>query len=316
MKPLLVGIVGPTAVGKSKVAIEVAMKLDGEIISADSMQVYRGMDIGTAKITKSEAKGIPHHLIDIVNPDEPFSVADFQKLAKEKIYEITTRKKLPLLVGGTGLYVNAVTTPYKFQEHPVNMARRAELADLAKEHGVEFVHKLLAKVDPELAEKLHPNDIRRVIRGIEYFEATGEKISRNQLSNIEETADSDEFNIQLIGLTMDRHKLYQKIEARIDEMINQGLVTEVKTLLTDGFTAELTSLQGLGYKEIVSYLQGKYDIDEAIRLLKRNTRRFAKRQLTWFKRDKRISWYDIDTPSVLDKIVLEIGGYLIKNKQE
>jgi tRNA dimethylallyltransferase len=307
MKPLLIGIVGPTGVGKTKISVELALRLNGEIISADSMQVYRQLNIGTAKISELEAKGVPHHLVNIINPEEPFSVADFQQLAKEKIYEISAGGNLPFLVGGTGLYINTLTTPYKFQEHSVNRSRRQELATLAVAKGNHFVHDLLAQVDPELAAKLHPNDLRRIIRGIEYYEATGEKISNNYV-DVNQTA--DEFNVVLIGLTMERNILYHRIETRVDEMIKAGLIEEVKQLLNQGYSPDLPSLQGLGYKEIVSYLTGKHSLEEAISLLKRNTRRFAKRQLTWFKRDHRIHWYKIDPDNNILKIVEEICTYI------
>lgn len=308
MKSKLICIVGPTGVGKSKVGVELALKLNGAIISADSMQVYRGLDIGTAKITELETKGVPHYLIDIVDPDDSFSVADFQLLAREKISEITARNKLPILVGGTGLYIDSLISPYKFQEHPINEARRAELVELASRVGNHFVHGLLSKVDPKLAAKLHPNDIRRVIRGIEYYESTGKKISSNYFQADQCEQESD-FEVILIGLTMERQKLYERIELRIDEMINAGLVEEVKLLLDKGYSPELVSLQGLGYKEIIGYFYGEYSLHEGIRLLKRNTRRFAKRQFTWFNRRSSIKWFTVESKNMLE-IVREISDYL------
>ncbi|MDW7673657.1 MAG: tRNA (adenosine(37)-N6)-dimethylallyltransferase MiaA [Bacillota bacterium] len=308
MSTKVIVIVGPTGVGKSKTAVELALRLNGEIISADSMQIYKGLDIGTAKITQQETKGIPHHLIDIVEPDEQFSVADFQRLAIGTIREIEARNKRPILVGGTGLYVSALIDPYKFQELPVNEERREELHQLAQTKGNNFVHNLLQNIDPQLAEKLHPNDIRRVIRGIEYFEATGEKISQN---NFEIKKDKNtEFDPIMIGLTMDRQSLYQRIEQRIDKMIEQGLVEEVRKLVEAGYNLELVSLQGLGYKEIIGYLKQDYSLAEAIRLLKRNTRRFAKRQFTWFKRDERIKWYEVKPSQNEDEIVQEIYYFI------
>ncbi|MBS4026591.1 MAG: tRNA (adenosine(37)-N6)-dimethylallyltransferase MiaA [Clostridia bacterium] len=307
MKPLLIGIIGPTGVGKTNISVELALRLNGEIISTDSMQVYRQLNIGTAKISELETKGVSHHLINIINPDEPFSVADFQQLAKEKIYEISARGKLPFLVGGTGLYINALTAPYKFQEHTVNQSRRQELATLAEAKGNHFVHDLLAQVDSELAAKLHHNDLRRIIRGIEYYEATGEKISNNYV-DINQT--KGEFNVVLIGLTMERNILYHRIDARVDEMINDGLIEEVTNLLKQGYSPNLPALQSLGYKEIISYLTGKNSLEEAISLLKRNTRRFAKRQLTWFKRDHRIHWFNIDPNDDILKIIEKICAYI------
>lgn len=310
LKPLIV-IVGPTASGKTDVAIELAKMVMGEVISADSMLVYRGMDIGTAKPTLAEMQGIPHHLIDIVNPDEKFSVAMFQKLAASLIDEIRAREKLPFLVGGTGLYVRSVIDHYDFT--PAN--RDAELREKLKKEaailGKAAMHQKLAQVDPESAAKLHPNDIRRVIRALEVYLETGKPITEYQYT---EKITEPKYNLKMFGLTMDRQLLYNRIEQRVDLMLERGLVEEVKRLMQQ-YNSWGTALQGLGYKEIISYLNGECTLEEAIEILKRNTRRFAKRQLTWFRADKRIQWLDMDKyenkTEVANEIAKQIAGELL-----
>lgn len=306
MKPNIIAIVGPTSIGKSKIAIELALKLNGEIISADSMQIYRKMDIGTAKITPKEMKNIQHHMIDIVDPDQTFSVADFQQLAKLKIYEILALSKVPILVGGTGLYIRSILDVYEFQEQPIDEKRRHELMELAKSQGNHHVHLLLQKVDPKLAAKLHANDIRRVVRGIEYYELTGNKMSEVNSGKIKE---NNEFQPIMIGLNIHRDILYDFINTRVDKMVEEGLIEEVKNLLLQGYSPKLTSMQGLGYKEIIGYLHGEYDLKEAVRILKRNTRHYAKRQLTWFRKDERIKWFNVN-PNQLDENVQSIYDYI------
>ncbi|GAW91493.1 tRNA (adenosine(37)-N6)-dimethylallyltransferase MiaA [Calderihabitans maritimus] len=309
LTPLVV-IVGPTAVGKSKIAVEVAGKIDGEIVSADSMQVYRFMDIGTAKTRETErytgdGKYIPHHLLDFKDPKESFSVAEFQKLAREKIEEIYRRGKLPMLVGGTGLYVRSVIDPYTFTELEVDWEIRRRLKKQAAERGNLWLHRQLAEVDPVSAAKIHPNDLRRVIRALEVYYRTGQPLSKSHRVGREENKN---YRVCMIGLYMDRKKLYQRINQRVDEMIATGLVEEVRKLLEMGYSPQLPALQGLGYKQIVGYLKGEYSLEEAIRLLKRDTRRFAKRQLTWFRRDKRIRWFDVDVYSNIQPLVELIVG--------
>ncbi|MFE0556665.1 tRNA (adenosine(37)-N6)-dimethylallyltransferase MiaA [Paenibacillus sp. NPDC058910] len=288
-KPKLLVLIGPTAVGKTKMSIEIAKEFGCEIISGDSMQVYRGMDIGTAKISVEEMEGVPHHLIDIHEPDHPYSVAEFQEQSQRLITEITQRGKLPFIVGGTGLYVESVCYGYQFSETGADEVFREEQFCYANEHGAEALHQKLAEVDPETAERLHPNDLRRVVRALEVFHVTGVPLSTQLAPQTKQSP----YDLCLVGLTMDRQMLYNRIEERIDLMLSQGLVDEVAALMNKGFAPGLVSMQGLGYKEIVSYLSGEFSYEEAVVLLKRDTRRFAKRQLSWFRHMKDIEWVDV-----------------------
>lgn len=288
-KPKLLVLVGPTAVGKTRLSIEIAKAFSCEIISGDSMQVYRGMDIGTAKITQDEMQGVPHHLIDVLEPEEPFSVAQFQEWSKALIPEIHDRGHLPFIVGGTGLYVESVCYEYQFTEAGVDEAFREAQKCFAAEEGVEALHQKLARVDPDSAARLHPNDVRRVVRALEIHHLTGETLS----SQLEGQTKQSPYDLCFIGLTMDRQMLYNRIEQRIDEMIANGLVDEVKGLLDKGYNRDMISMQGLGYKEIAEHLQDGVPLHDAIEKLKRDTRRFAKRQLSWFRRMKDISWIDV-----------------------
>ncbi|MCM3039191.1 tRNA (adenosine(37)-N6)-dimethylallyltransferase MiaA [Paenibacillus motobuensis] len=288
-KPNLLVLVGPTAVGKTKLSIEIAKAFSCEIISGDSMQVYRGMDIGTAKIQSSEMEGIPHHLIDVLNPDEPFSVAQFQDSCRQLIPEIGERGKLPFIVGGTGLYVESVCYEYQFTDTGADEEFRSQMQNLADEEGNEALHARLAAVDPQSAERLHPNDVRRVIRALEIYHMSGTTLS----SQLESQNKQSPYNLCIIGLTMDRQMLYNRIEQRIDEMMDAGLVDEVRSLLGQGFTRNLISMQGLGYKEILEHLEDGVPLEDAVTKLKRDTRRFAKRQLSWFRHMKDISWVDV-----------------------
>lgn len=288
-KPKLLVLIGPTAVGKTKMSIELAKEFGCEIISGDSMQVYRGMDIGTAKISQEEMEGIPHHLIDIHEPDHPYSVAEFQEQSKRLIKEIHERGNLPFIVGGTGLYVESVCYGYQFSESGADEAFREEQFQFANEHGAEALHRKLVHVDPETAERLHPNDLRRVVRALEIYHLTGIPLSAQLAPQTKQSV----YDLCLVGLTMDRQMLYNRIEERIDLMLNQGLVDEVAALMDKGFAPGLVSMQGLGYKEIVSYLTGECSYEEAVVLLKRDTRRFAKRQLSWFRHMKDIEWVDV-----------------------
>ncbi|MDD2212162.1 MAG: tRNA (adenosine(37)-N6)-dimethylallyltransferase MiaA [Clostridia bacterium] len=289
LQPLVV-IVGPTASGKTKIAVDLALRTGGEIISGDSMQVYRNMDIGTAKIKPAETKGVPHHLLDIKDLDEPFSVAEFQKLAREKITEIAGRGKIPFLVGGTGLYIQAVIDPYEFTEQQNVLPYRHKLFSLAKEKGGNYLYQLLLNVDPVSAEKIHPHDLKRVSRALEYYHLTRKPISGNRKAAPKKSL----YNLALIGLTLERSFLYQRIEQRVDQMMAEGLLGEVKSLLSKGYSLDLPAMQGLGYRQLINYLQGDYNLTEAVTLIKRETRRFAKRQLTWFRRDPRIKWFATD----------------------
>ena len=286
--PLLI-LTGPTAVGKTTLSIKLAKAVNGEIISADSMQVYRRMDIGTAKIKKEEMCGVPHHLIDICEPTEDYNVVRFATEAKRLIREICERGHIPILVGGTGFYIQAVLYDIDFTKTEEDTTYREELAAFADKYGAEALHAELAKVDPASAEAIHANNVKRVIRALEFYRQTGRKISEH---NEEQRGKESAYKSAYFVLTQDRAVLYDRIEKRIDIMLSEGLLDEVKALLADGCTPEMVSMQGLGYKEIVPYLIGECTLDEAIYILKRDTRHFAKRQLTWFKREREVLWFD------------------------
>lgn len=305
-------ILGPTAVGKSQVAVEVAGLVDGEVVVADSMQVYRGLDLGTAKLREDEkiahnGRYIPHHLVDIVAPDEPFSVAVYQKLAREAIDDIARRGKLPLLVGGTALYLRAVTEPTYHFPPPGQDGLRQALRREAAENGAAFLHQKLAHVDPATAARLHPHDVRRVVRALEVYYLTGQPFSAWRTGKPEEKP----YDLRLFGLNLPRPLLYARINRRAEAMVARGWVEEVKGLLARGYKPELPALQGLGYRHIVAYLQGKCDREEMLRLIQRDTRRFAKRQLTWFRRDGRIRWLDVSRypePLAVAREILALAG--------
>jgi tRNA dimethylallyltransferase len=285
----LLVLLGPTAVGKTNISQRLAQQYDCEIISADSMQVYRHMDIGTAKASQAELKQIPHHLINICEPDQSFSVSDYQLLATEAIKDIHQRGKLPFIVGGTGLYIQSVCYEYEFTEGGADEAFRLEQRQYAEQYGGEALLEKLRSVDPETAGRLHANDQRRVIRALEVIHLTGITMAEQMRLQKRTTP----YNLVLIGLNMDRAQLYARIEQRIDLMLEQGLVDEVRQLMNRGFTENMTSMQGLGYKEIVAYLLGRISYDEAVYLLKRDTRHYAKRQLSWFRRMEHIHWLDL-----------------------
>ncbi|MCG7406723.1 tRNA (adenosine(37)-N6)-dimethylallyltransferase MiaA [Paenibacillus sp. ACRRX] len=300
----LLVLVGPTAVGKTKLSLQLAHHWNAEIISGDSMQVYRHMDIGTAKLPFAERDGIPHYMMDIHEPDEPFSVAEFQDRCRELIPDIASRHKLPFIVGGTGLYVESLCYGFEFSEQGSDEPFRLEMAHLAEDQGNEVLHEQLRLVDPESAERLHPNDVRRVIRALEIFRLTGQKMSEQ----LEVQQRQPQYDLCFIGLTMDRQLLYKRIEARIDEMLEEGLVQEVEQLLQRGYSRSLVSMQGLGYKEIAAYLAGETSYEAAVTLLKRDTRRFAKRQLSWFRRMKDIHWVDVTDSTRYDEHFSQICG--------
>ena len=287
-KPMVV-LTGPTAVGKTKLSLSLAEAIGGEIISADSMQVYRHMDIGSAKIRPSGMQGIPHHMIDILEPWEPFNVVIFQERCRECLEGIYERGHIPIVTGGTGFYIQALLKDIDFTENEENTAYRKELEQLAEEKGAEYLHGMLQQVDEEAAEKIHANNIKRTIRALEFFELTGKKISEH---NTEEGEKKSAYQSCYFVLNDDREKLYARIEQRIDEMLAEGLVEEVKALQKMGCTRNLVSMQGLGYKEILAYLDGETDLETAVEVLKRDTRHFAKRQLTWFRREKDVYWVD------------------------
>lgn len=291
-KPKLLVLVGPTAVGKTRMSIDLAHMFNCEIISGDSMQVYKGMDIGTAKITPQEMDGVPHHLIDVLSPEEPFSVALFQEYCNKLIPEITFRGHVPFIVGGTGLYVESVCYEFKFTDAGADEQFRDEQFRFAQEHGAEALHARLATIDPESADRLHPNDQRRVVRALEIHHLTGQTLS----SQLALQSKHSPYELCIIGLTMDRQLLYNRIEARIDDMMDQGLVQEVESLLGKGYSRHLVALQGLGYKEIAEHLLDGVPLEEAVVKLKRDTRRYAKRQLSWFRHMHDIHWVDMTCP--------------------
>lgn len=292
MKQPLVILTGPTAVGKTALSIELARRIVGEIISADSMQVYKGMDIGSAKILPEEMQGIPHYLIDDLEPEEPFHVVKFQELAKKYMKEIWAKGKIPILTGGTGFYIQAVLYDIDFSENEEDSSYRQELEVLAKEKGGEYLHQKLAAVDPQSAEQIHANNVKRVIRALEFYKETGTPISRH---NEEERQKASPYNFAYFVLNDQRETVYQRINLRVDKMLEAGLVEEVQRLKAKGYTRDMVSMQGLGYKEILDYLDGKITLEEASYIIKRDTRHFAKRQITWFKRERDVIWIQKDT---------------------
>lgn len=285
-RPLII-LTGPTAVGKTALSIGLAKAVDGEIISADSMQVYRKMNIGTAKIQQSEMQGVRHHLIDILDPGEDFNVVLFKKYALEAMKDIYSREKIPVVVGGTGFYIQALLYDINFEDNDNDMSYREELQTLAAEHGNSYIHDMLAGVDPESAEKIHENNVKRVIRALEFYKKTGMKISKH---NEAESQKESPYNFEYFVLNDDRQKLYDRIDRRIDIMLADGLLDEVRSLVDEEYSRDLVSMQGLGYKEMIDYIQERYTLDEAVYTLKRDTRHFAKRQVTWFKREKQVTW--------------------------
>lgn len=301
-KEKLLVLIGPTAVGKTKLSIDLAKRFNGEIISGDSMQIYKGMDIGTAKITSQEMEGIPHHLIDIKSPEEPFSVAEFQELVREKISEIASRGKLPMIVGGTGLYIQSVIYDYQFSDAPSDSAFRTMLEKIAEEQGTEELYERLKKVDPDSAERIHPNNVRRVIRALEVFQCTGKTMTEYQQDQQPELL----YDTCLIGLTMERELLYNRINQRVDIMKEQGLVEEVRSLFDSGLR-ECQSIQAIGYKELYDYFEDKVSFDTAIENLKQNSRRYAKRQLTWFRNKMDVEWFEMSDGQ---KKFAEISSYI------
>lgn len=306
-KPLII-LTGPTAVGKTKASIGLAKAVDGEIISADSMQVYRHMDIGSAKIKLEEMEGIPHHLIDVLEPDDEFHVVKFQQLAKKAMREIWERGHIPIVTGGTGFYIQALLYDIDFDENEKEDACRKELEAYAREHGAEALHEKLALVDPASAEMIHPNNIKRVIRALEFYEQTGKRISEH---NETQRQRESPYAFAYFVLTDDRAHLYERINRRVDQMIEEGLVNEVQALKDKGYTKQLVSMQGLGYKEILDYLDGNCTLEEAIYTIKRDTRHFAKRQLTWFKRERDVIWinkqsFGYDAEQILDEMLSKL----------
>lgn len=298
----VVVVAGPTASGKTRLAIDIANSFDGEIVSADSMQIYKYMDIGTAKPTDEERRECVHHLIDFVEPDEDFSVAQYTELAHKVIYDIYSRGKLPVMCGGTGLYINSVIDDITFGEMESDEKLRAELREIAEREGNEKLIEILSEFDPVSAARLHPNNVRRVIRAIEFYKLTGIPISQHQ----EMTKQTESrYNPVMFCINYERSVLYERINRRVDIMISEGLVDEVSHLMKMGYTADLNSMKAIGYKEIAEYINGKCTLEEAIESVKQGSRRYAKRQLTWFRRDKRIIMLDPDSAAEEAKDIIK-----------
>lgn len=306
MKNLIV-ITGPTAVGKSSIGIELAKKIGGEIISADSMQVYKGMDIGTAKIKKNEMDGIPHFLIDEFEPTERFDVTVFQKRAKECIDDIKKRGKIPIIVGGTGFYIQSVLYDIDFKEYGDDSQIRGKYEELVKSIGKGGLHRILEEVDTDYAATVSENNVKKVIRAISFYESTGIRLSEH---NKRERERPKSYDFSYFVLTMQREKLYEKINLRVDEMFTEGLVDEVISLLKKGYDRELVSMQGIGYKEVISYLNGEIDYDSCVNLIKKGTRNFAKRQLTWFRREREVVYIDRDILKTNEMVIQKMCEHI------
>ena len=299
----LVIISGPTSVGKTSLSVKLAKMINGSIISADSMQVYKTMDIGSAKITKDEMDGVAHYLIDILEPEDEFNIATFKTYAKDSIQLIREDNKIPIVAGGTGFYIQSLLYDIEFNEAATeDSSIRTELELLAKEKGNEFIHNMLREIDEKSAESIHPNNVKRVIRAIEYYKLTGQKISEH---NDEQRQKVSPYNYKYFVINEDRELLYANIDRRVDIMIENGLVEEVKSLKERGLTIDNISMQGLGYKEILAYLDGEITLDEAIYIIKRDTRHFAKRQITWFKRENDVIWINKEDFDFNDNKILE-----------
>ena len=297
-KPKVIVIVGPTASGKTATSIEVAKKLNGEIVSADSMQIYKEMNIGTAKPTIDEMGGINHYMLDIVNPNEEYNVSKYKVDAENAIEEILAKGKVPIIVGGTGLYVNSLVDSIEFSDVKEDLEYRKECLEIAEKQGAQFLHDELRKIDEEAAEKIDANNVRRVIRALEIYKVTGK--TKTQLDKV--SRKEPKYEYRMYGIEWDREILYERIEKRVDIMVEEGLIEEVKNLLQK-YVLSKTSIQGLGYKEVIEYLENKVTYDEMIEKLKMETRRYAKRQLTWFRRDRRICWCKLD--EIVEKILEE-----------
>ena len=304
-KPLII-LAGPTAVGKTSLSIRLAKETGGEIISADSMQVYRHMDIGSAKITKEEMEGVPHYLVDVLEPEEEFNVVRFQQMAKEAAERIWEKGKIPLVVGGTGFYIQALLYDIDFTENDGDESYRRQLEQKASdEEGASELYEMLKTVDPKAAQEIHPRNIKRIIRALEFYHQTGKKISEH---NETQRQRESPYNYAYFVLTDERSRLYERIDRRVDLMMEQGLLDEVRYLKERGVRKDSTAMQGLGYKELYAYLEGEYPLDEAVRIIKRDTRHFAKRQLTWFKRERDVIWTD---KSVIGQDEQKLADYML-----
>lgn len=308
MKRPMIILAGPTAVGKTAASIRLAKAVGGEIISADSMQVYRHMDIGSAKIRPEEMEGVPHYLVDVLEPEEDFNVVRFQQMAKAAAEEIYSRGRIPIAAGGTGFYIQALLYDIDFTENDGDSSFRRKLEKTAEEKGGEYLHSLLQEADPEAALQIHPHNIKRMIRALEFHHQTGGKISEH---NETEREKESPYNFAYFVLTDDRSRLYDRIDRRVDLMMEEGLLDEVRFLKERGVRRDSTAMQGLGYKELYAFLDGEYPLEEAVRIIKRDTRHFAKRQLTWFKRERDVIWADKsvigqDDDAVIDFILKEL----------
>ena len=304
-KPLII-LAGPTAVGKTSLSIRLAKETGGEIISADSMQVYRHMDIGSAKITKEEMEGVPHYLVDVLEPEEEFNVVRFQQMAKEAAERIWEKGKIPLVVGGTGFYIQALLYDIDFTENDGDESYRRQLEQKASdEEGASELYEMLKAVDLKAAQEIHPRNIKRIVRALEFYHQTGKKISEH---NETQRQKESPYNYAYFVLTDERGRLYERIDRRVDLMMEQGLLDEVRYLKKRGVRKDSTAMQGLGYKELYAYLEGEYPLDEAVRIIKRDTRHFAKRQLTWFKRERDVIWAD---KSVIGQEEENLADYML-----
>ncbi len=310
-KPMVI-LTGPTAVGKTELSIELAKLIDGSIVSADSMQVYRSMDIGSAKIRQDEMQGIRHYLIDELSPMEEFNIVRFQEMAERALNEIYAQGRIPIIVGGTGFYIQALLYDICFENQDPDETLRRELESYAREYGAHALHERLLPIDPVSYETIHENNVKRVIRALEYYEKTKEPISRH---NEQERKKTSPYNFAYFVLTDDRGRLYRRIDARVDRMLEDGLVEEVKRLKAMGCTRDMVSMQGLGYKEILDYLDGKMTLEEASYIIKRETRHFAKRQITWFKRERDVIWLDKQVYHYNDRDILTDMHRILMEKE-
>ena len=308
MKSKILAIAGPTASGKTALSIEMAKRYNGEIVSCDSMQIYKFMDIGTAKPTKEEMDGIPHYMIDEISPDESFSVVQYVERARGYIDDILSRGKLPVLVGGTGLYLDSVINNTKFSDGESDEEYRNELYALAEKEGNGAVHKLLQEIDKESAEKIHENNLRRVIRALEIYKTTGKTMTQVNLESVQEPL----YDSLIIGLDVERQMLYERINRRVHIMISDGLLNEVREIMKMGINKDTTAMQAIGYKELVSYFEGHCTLDEAIEKIKQESRRYAKRQMTWLRRNEKINWIVLQNDYNYDKIVKQ--SYVLADK--
>lgn len=310
-KPMVI-LTGPTAVGKTALSIELAKKINGAIISADSMQVYKYMDIGSAKIMPEEMQNIKHYLVDELLPTDEFHIVKFQEMAKAALEEIYSDGKIPIIVGGTGFYIQGLLYDIDSSKQDADYEYRMELEAFAKEHGAQALHERLRKIDPVSYETIHANNIKRVIRALEYYHLSGKPISEH---NEQERQKESPYNFAYFVLNDDRKNLYDRIEKRIDIMLEQGLLEEVTRLKQMGCHKDMVSMQGLGYKEILAYLDGEYSLEAAVDLLKKETRHFAKRQLTWFRRERDVIWFDKSKYSYDERMILEDMCKLLEEKQ-